>query len=192
MGLLGSGAEAEIELGVEGVAEEKFHDNLARLELGREAAQAGFVVVGGGAEGELGAKFLGETPFQTDDGLLADLVLLRQEAVGEAQFVLGEPLHADEEAALRALAARPLFDQAVNRFPAAQIEVADAEVGALGDLERVPQRWQEVEWRCCQRCGALWGGALAWWLEGSFRALLGAVARRGRQTGMMTSQLCRP
>ena len=32
----------------------------------------------------------------------------------------------------------------VNRFPAAQIEVADAEVGALGDLERVPQGWEEV------------------------------------------------
>jgi hypothetical protein len=123
---------------VEGVTEEKPYDDLARLELGREAAQAGFVLVGGGAEGELGAKILGETPLQTNDRLLADLVLLRQEAVGETQFVLREPLHTDEETALRALAARPFFDEAVDCFPAAQIEVADAKVGALGDLECVP------------------------------------------------------
>ena len=92
----------------------------------------------------MGAKLLGEPPLQSDDSLLADLVLLRQEAIGEPQLVLGEPLHADEEAALGPLAARPLFDQGVDRFPAAQIEIADAEVGALGDLERVPERWQEV------------------------------------------------
>ena len=45
---------------------------------------------------------------------------------------------------LATLAAGPLFNQRVDRFPAAQIEIADAEVGALGDLKRVPQRWQEV------------------------------------------------
>jgi hypothetical protein len=89
-------------------------------------------------------KFLGETPLQPNDRLLADLVLLRQEAVSEAQVVLGEALHADKETALDTLAARPLFNQGVDRFPAAQVEIADAEVGALGDLERVPQRGQEV------------------------------------------------
>ena len=69
---------------------------------------------------------------------------LRQKAVGEAQFVLGEPLHADQETALGTVAARPLLDQGVDRFPAAQIEVADAEIGALGDFERVPQGWQKI------------------------------------------------
>ena len=50
----------------------------------------------------------------------------------------GEPLHPDEETTLRALAARPFFGQAVNRFPAAQIEIANAKVGALGDFKRIP------------------------------------------------------
>ena len=50
----------------------------------------------------------------------------------------------DGQAALRAFPARPLLDQSVDRFPTAQIEVADTEVGALRDLQRVPERWQEV------------------------------------------------
>ena len=113
---------------MEGVAEEKLYDNLAGLELGREAAQAGFVVVGGGAEGELGAKLLGEAPFQSDDRLLADLVFLRQKAVGEAQFVLRKPLHPNKKAALTTLSPRPFLDMFVNRFPAAEIEIANAKI----------------------------------------------------------------
>ena len=99
--IIGVGAVTEVKLGVKRVAEEKFDDNLARLELSREATKAGFVVIGGRAEGELRAKFLRETPLQANDGLLADLVFLRQEAVGEAQLVLGEPLHANKETTLR-------------------------------------------------------------------------------------------
>ena len=44
---------------MEGVTKEKLYDHLARLELGREAAQARFVVVRGSAEGELGAELFG-------------------------------------------------------------------------------------------------------------------------------------
>ena len=119
-GVVGVGAEAEVELGVKRVAEKELHDNLARLELSGEAAKARFVVVGGRAEGELCAKLLGETPLQANDRLLADLVFLRQKAVGEAQFVLRQPLHADEKATLVARLTRPLVNHAINRFPAAQ------------------------------------------------------------------------
>ena len=126
-GIIGVGPVAEVELGVERVAKKQFYDNLARLELSRETAKAIFVGVGGRANSELRAKFLGETPLHPNDRLLADLVFVRQKAVSVAQFFLGEPLHADEEATLRARAARPLFDQAVNRLPTAQIEVANTE-----------------------------------------------------------------
>ena len=108
-----------------------FTTTLPDFELGREPAKAGLVLVGGRAERELRAKLLGEPALEADDGLIADLVFLRQEAVGLAQFVLRQPLHSNEQAALVARAARPVFDEAINRFPAAQIEVADAEVGSL-------------------------------------------------------------
>ena len=73
-----------------------------------------------------------------------------------------QPLHSNQETALCSLAARPLFDETIYSFPAAQIEVADAEVGAVRDLERIPQRRQEVQgdvvkdaghWGCFSFCG---------------------------------------
>ena len=70
------------------VAKEQFHDDLARLELSREAAEPGFVVVGWRAEGKLGAKFLSETAFQSNDCLIADLFLLWKETVSQPEFVL--------------------------------------------------------------------------------------------------------
>jgi hypothetical protein len=124
---------------VKRVAEEQLCDSLARLELSREATKARFIVVGGRAEGELRAKLLGETPLQTNDRLLAYLVFLRQKAVGEAQFVLGEPLHADEETTLPACSTGPLLDGTVYRFPASQIEIANTEIGMGGQVERLSQ-----------------------------------------------------
>ena len=43
-----------------------------------------------------------------------------------------------------ALAARPLLDKTVNRLPAAQIEVADAEVSALRDEKRLLQGGKQI------------------------------------------------
>jgi hypothetical protein len=124
---------------VQRVTQEKLHDNFASFELGGEAAETGLVFISGRAESELSAEFLGKAAFQPNDGLLADLVFLRKEAVSEPEFVLGEALHADQQATLGTVATRPLFDQAVDCFPTAQVEVADTEVGAMGDLKRVPQ-----------------------------------------------------
>ena len=52
-----------------------------------------------------------------------------------AQLILGKPLHADKQAATMAWATRPLFDVAINRLPAAKIEIPHAEVGPVGDLQ---------------------------------------------------------
>jgi len=60
-----------------------------------------------------------------------------------AKFVLSEPLHSDQQPALLVSPARPLLDERVNRFPAAQVEVADAEVGMFGDGQRFLQCWQK-------------------------------------------------
>ena len=59
------------------------------------------------------------------------------------QVVLGKPLHADEQAAALAIAAGPAFDGLVELLPAAEVEVADAEVGAVGDLDGVQQGGEE-------------------------------------------------
>ena len=56
-----------------------------------------------------------------------------------------------------AVTAGPAFDEMVELLPAAQVEIADAEIRAVGDLQRLLQRGQKVLARCCQRCGAsLW------------------------------------
>jgi hypothetical protein len=144
-GVVGVGAKAEVELGVERMAEEELHHELARLELGGEAAQARLVFVGRCAQGELGAELFGELALEADDELVADSVLVGQEAVGGAEFVLGQALHADEQAALLPRATGPVFDERVDGFPATEVEVADTEVCALGDGEGFPQGGQEVE-----------------------------------------------
>ncbi len=110
-------SETEIELCVECVAEEKLYDDLASLELSREAAKAGLVFIGRRAKRELCAKLLREAALEADDRLVAHLILLRKKTVGRAQFFLSEALHADKKAALRAVTSRPFFDQPINCFP---------------------------------------------------------------------------
>ena len=44
-----------------------------------------------------------------------------------------------------AVATRPVLDLRINRFPAPKIEVADAEVGALRDIQRLAQSRKKFE-----------------------------------------------
>jgi hypothetical protein len=143
-GVDGVRAEAEVELGVERVPKEQLHDHLAGLELRGETAQTGFILIRGRAEGELGAELLRQLALQPDDGLLADLLLMRQQAVGLPEFLLRHTLHPDKQSALAALAARPLVNQRINRLPAAQIEIANAEVRAVGEFKGLPQGGQQL------------------------------------------------
>jgi hypothetical protein len=43
-------------------------------------------------------------------------------------------LHPDKQPTLSAFAAGPAFDVGIEFLPSAQVEVADAEIGALRDL----------------------------------------------------------
>ncbi len=97
------------------------------------------------ADHELGAELLRQTAFQPDDGLIAHLVVVRQEAVSFAQVVLWQALHADKEAALPVGTARPAVNQPIDGLPPAKVEVAYAEIRTLGDLQGFPQRRQQFE-----------------------------------------------
>ena len=125
------------------VADEKFDHDLSRLELGAEAAKTGFVFVGRCAESELSTEVLREPPLQPDHNLVADLILRWLEAVGLPKLVFRQALHADKKAALAPFFARPLFDQGIDCLPSAQVEVTDAEIGSIRDVECLSQRWQK-------------------------------------------------
>ena len=122
------GAETKVEFGVERVAKEELDDNFPCFELSREPPKSCFVCVVGCTDGELCAKLLCETTLEANDCLLADLIFSRQESVCETQFILSKALHSDEEATLGTFSARPFLDESINRFPSAQIEVADAKI----------------------------------------------------------------
>ena len=130
---------------MERVPEMKLHDNLARLELSGESAQGCFVVVRRSADRKLDAELLGQSTLQSNNCLITDLVLMRQEAVGFAKLILRQSLHPDQETALLPSSARPFFNQTVDGFPTAKIEVTHAEVRTLRDFECFPQGRQEVE-----------------------------------------------
>ena len=144
-GVVRVGAEAKVKLGMEGVPKVEFHDHLTRLELGREASQSGFIVIGRGTHRELGTKLLGQPTFQADDSLIAHLFLVRQQAVGLPQILLRQTLHADQQSALLSQPPTPPFNQRIDRLPAAQVEITDTEVGSFGDFYRLPQSGQEFE-----------------------------------------------
>ena len=77
-----------------------------------------------------------ELAAQPYGGLVVDLGPITPRAERVAQLLGGQPLHADEEPAATRAAA-PLVDEIVDQLPAAEIEVADAEVAALGYGESV-------------------------------------------------------
>jgi hypothetical protein len=75
--------------------------------------------------------------------LLIQLGLPTHETQGGPKLVLREYLHPHQESYAVALAPGPTFDDVVDLSPPSEIEVADAEVGPLGDLEGVFESWQE-------------------------------------------------
>src|SRR5262249_34020164 len=66
------------------------------------------------------------------------------EAKEGVEVVLGEALHADEQAAALTFAARPALDSGVELLPSTEVEVADAEVRAVGDFQGFAQGVAEV------------------------------------------------
>lgn len=128
---------------MERIAEEQLDHQLAGPELRGKPLQPGFVLVGRGSERELIPQLLGEPPLETDGGLKVDPVDLGDKAERLPQLLLGEPLHADQETAAVPLSTRPTLDEAVDVLPSPEIEVADTEVGAMGERKPLPQSREE-------------------------------------------------
>jgi hypothetical protein len=116
-GIVGIGAVAQVELGVERVPEEKFYHHLTAFELVGKAAESDLVGVGRHAQHQLVAKILGEFFLQAKGGLVVQLAAILRNAQGLSKFILRGALHAHEQAALFARLARPAVNKIVDGFP---------------------------------------------------------------------------
>ena len=141
-GIIGIGAVQQVQFGVQLVAQEQLDDEPAASQFPAEAAQACLVLVRGRADEQLLAKLLRHAGFEAHDGSLVHL-LRSLEAENLAQFVFRLLLHADQQAAAALLVALPALHQAIDGAPAAQVEIADAEIGALGYPERILQGFEQ-------------------------------------------------
>ena len=144
-------APQQVELGVQGMAKEEFDHDLARPQLHGKPAERPLVLIARGAGRELLAQLLGEVDMQAVSGRVVDAgrIAGQVQRLAErlAQFLVGLRLHPDQNAA-RSLVVRPAIDVRRDVSPATEVEVADAEVGARGRVERFAQRGQQPRpWR---------------------------------------------
>jgi len=129
---------------MEGMTEEKFDPDLLRTDLCRETAEAGFVFVRRCSECELVAEGAGDSVSQCGgDGVGDGVVLSGCQCIVKNFF--GWLVHADKETATAVVGPRPSVDCFVDGSPTSEIEVADAEVGSGGNVQRLPEGVNEVE-----------------------------------------------
>jgi hypothetical protein len=93
------------------------------------------IVIGWDAEGQLLTELLGNPPLFAQGGLVVEAIVVLTRAQSLAQFIAGSDMHADQQSAALAVAARPAIHMSGKMTPAAQIEIPDTEIGTLGDLE---------------------------------------------------------
>lgn len=118
-------------------------DDLLCLDLSREAAQASFVCVGRRADHELLAKLVRELRSQVNRRLFVDAISCVDEAQRIAQLILSEPLHANQQSAALPRATCPPLDAFIDLLPATKVEVADAEISAVSEVQGLAQCRQE-------------------------------------------------
>ena len=116
---------------MQSVPKKKLHDELARLELRCQPSQTSFIFVCWDTERELILEFLCQLLLEAKRGLVIDQLIAVNETQTLAQLVFGQALHSDEQPTLRILAAGPFFNVGVELFPAAEIEIADTEIGSV-------------------------------------------------------------
>jgi hypothetical protein len=66
-----------------------------------------------------------------------------------------KPLHADKKATTGVFAAGPLLNIRIELFPSTEVEIADAEIGAVGELKSLLEGREETKfyvikdaWHC--------------------------------------------
>ncbi len=137
------GPEQEVELGVQRMTQEQLDDDLPRPELRGQTPQARLVFIGRRADGQLLAELRSQLLLQPDRRLVVDRAFASEQTHGRAELLLRRPLHPDQQPTALPLPAGPPLDAGVELLPAAEVEVPDAEVGALGDVQRLLQGRQE-------------------------------------------------
>src|SRR6266699_3965294 len=126
-GVVRIGAIAQVQLGVQLVAQEQLHDQPSGPELRAQAAQPFVISVRGSADQQLFAEVLSDTCFEADDRRLIN-ALTTLEAKDLAQLILWLILHANEQPARSILATLPVLHEGIDMPPAAQIEIPNTKV----------------------------------------------------------------
>jgi hypothetical protein len=129
---------------MQGVAQEELDDHFPRSQLVTEAAEGRLIPDGRDADRELLAELPGQLLPESERPLIIDDLVLPQQAERGLEFLLREALHADQHPATTVLGPRPTVDLIGDQPPAAQVEVAHAEIGARGFVEGLPDRGQQV------------------------------------------------
>ena len=127
------------------VTQEQLYNDLLASDLFRQPSQAGLILRGGHSISKLFAEFLCQGLLEPDGLLVVDLFPVAKLLKRFAELVFGQSLHADQEPAAVAFASGPSLDEAVDSFPTPEIEVADAEVGAIRYLYRLLQGRKQRE-----------------------------------------------
>ena len=143
-GVVGVGAEAEIKFGVKRMREKQLHGEFLRAKLTGQTTKRGFIVARGTSPSELileGFRRLLPHPFS---GGVVQKFAAPHALQRIAEFRLLQSLHPDQQTTLLPVTARPRFDMCVYRFPTAQVEIADAKIGTVGDGEGLPQSGQQI------------------------------------------------
>ena len=91
-----------------------------------------FIFACGDTYRQLFAKFLCESLFETECGLVINSIVLFRETFGVAEFFRRQPLHPDEESAAITFSTVPCFHSIGESLPSAQVKVADTKVGVRG------------------------------------------------------------
>jgi hypothetical protein len=125
------------------VAQKELDHQLAASQFPAQAAQSFFIGIGWRADKQLLAELLRHTGFEAHDGALVDL-LPALEAENLAQFIFGFLLHPNQQPAAPLLIALPAFHQAIDGAPAAQIEIANAEISPFRNFQRMLQSIQQA------------------------------------------------
>jgi hypothetical protein len=86
---------------------------------------------------QLLAKLLGEPPLDPQRCLVVNSVSRLKNSKSFTQLILRKSLHSDQQAAAVTFAARPVVDLPTYAFPPTKVEVANAEVGPLRQIERL-------------------------------------------------------
>jgi hypothetical protein len=134
-GVVGVPPVDQVELGVQRVGEVDLDEEFLAAKLAGELSQGGLVGVGGHTEGDLSAEVFGEPAFLPQRGLVVQRIFTLSNPQGATKLLGGRDLHPYQEPTTLAIASRPSLHVVREVAPAAQIEVADAEVGALANRQ---------------------------------------------------------